>query len=92
MKQNHTDSVRAKGVKFQTENNDSDEEASEASKTDNKSAVYNTVETAKSAAFKAFNECDSLYRVGTENDPFAKKTDTVAGILQILKKLQGIAG
>lgn len=92
MKQNHTDSARAKGVKFETDNLDSDEDASEASKTDNRSAVYNTVETAKSTAFKAFNECDTLFRVVTENDPFAKKTDTVAGILQILKKLQGTAG
>lgn len=89
MKQNNTDSVRERGVKFKMNDTETEENLSEASQEDNKSAIYNTLDTAKNAAIKTFNECDSLFRVVTETDPFAKKADTVSGILQILKKLGG---
>jgi hypothetical protein len=89
MKQNQTDRTRDKEVKFKMSDSEDEERLSEASKLDNKSIVYSTVDSAKSFALKTFNECDSLFRVITEDDPFAKKSDTVSGIVMILKKLKG---
>ena len=66
-----------------------DDDLSEASQLENKSVIYSNLETTKSYALKVFNECDIQFREVIENDPFAKKVDTVAGIVQILKRLKG---
>ena len=89
MKQHASDRAKDKEVKFKMSDSESEERLSEASKTDNRSVVYSSIDVAKNLSLKTFNECDSLFRVVTENDPFAKKSDTVSGIVLILKRLKG---
>jgi hypothetical protein len=90
MKQNQADGPKEKGnVKFKMSDSEDNDNLSEASKADNRSILYNSVESARSFALKTFNECDTLFRNFTENDPYAKKSDTVSGIVMILRKLKG---
>lgn len=80
----------AKGVTFKMSDSEGEESLSEESRPDNRSEVYTSLESARNFALKTFNECDSMFRVVTEHDPFAKKSDTVTGILAILKRLKGV--
>lgn len=89
MKQNHTNAPKEKGnVKFKMSDSEDDDNLSEASKPENKSMIYSNIDNARSYALKTFNECDTLFRNFTESDPFAKKSDTVSGIVMILRKLK----
>lgn len=93
MKQTHGDGTKEKAtVKFKMSDSEDNDNLSEASKAENRSVIYNSVETAKGFALKTFNECDTLFRNFTENDPYAKKSDTVSGIIMILRKLKGNLG
>lgn len=90
MKQNQGDGPKEKAtVKFKMSDSEDNDNLSEASKTDNRSVLYSSVESAKNFAVKTFNECDTLFRSFTDKDPFAKKSDTVSGIVMILRKLKG---
>jgi hypothetical protein len=90
MKQTQGDGAKEKAtVKFKMSDSEDNDNLSEASKAENRSVIYNGVEAAKSFALKTFNECDTLFRNFTENDPYAKKSDTVSGIVMILRKLKG---
>lgn len=81
----------SKGVKFNLEQSDKEDDIlSEEDSQQNESAlVYSNISAASDHALKTFNECDTLFRLFVNNDPFAKKRDTVKGILLILDRLKG---
>lgn len=90
MKQHQSGAHRDRGaVKFKMSDSESEENLSEESQSQDKSVIYSDAESARNIAVKTFNDCDSLFRAITENDPFAKKSDTVSGIVEILRKLKG---
>jgi hypothetical protein len=53
-------------------------------------ASYTGLESARETSLATFNECDSLFRLYTQNDPFCRKQDTVKGIIAINNKLKAI--
>jgi hypothetical protein len=92
MKGNQKEAAKEKGVKFRIADAENDDSISEASQLDNKSMNYHNIGSASNMALETFNECDSLYRLYTENDPYVKKNDTVKGVLVILDKLKSRKG
>lgn len=80
-----------RGVKFMVEKTEnSEEEMSEVDSKDNIETVkFQDIASATNYALKAFNECDTVFRLYTANDEYAKKKDTVMGIVSILERMKG---
>lgn len=71
-----------------TEN--SEEDMSEVDSKENVETVkFQDIASSTSYALKVFNECDTVFRLYTSNDEYAKKKDTVMGIISILEKMKG---
>lgn len=81
---------QVKGVKFNIQDSEEEESMSEVDSQQNDTAMaYLDLASASNMALKVFNETDSMFRLFTNNDQYAKKRETVQGILMILEKMKG---